>query len=446
MEALLTSVPAFLFALGAIVFVHELGHHLVAKMFGVRVLVFSLGFGKRLWGFERRGTDYRLSLVPLGGYVRMGGELPEERTGDASDFLSKPRWQRILVYLAGPAMNVVLSVALIAAVFMAGIEMQAMQDIPAVIGVVEEGSAGEAAGLEPGDRIVRIGGEAVDKWKEVAFVFATSPERPVELELMRGDALVRAVVTPSLVPRYEFGDAGVYPRLLLRMSRILPGSPAESAGFKSGDEVRRVDGRVMSDVDQFVAYVQARAATEIQLEVLRRKASPWKGAQDQRLTLAVVPEDVSGKGRIGVEIGSYRRLSVGEAVVESVKYNIEIVDKSIQLLGMLLTNKIAPKSALSGPIEIAAWSGRAAQRGFKDLLYTIGFLSISIGFMNLLPIPVLDGGHISILVVESLMRRDLSLGIKERITQLGFMMLMTLMAVVIFFDLSKNLPSLFSGS
>ncbi len=446
MVAFLTSVPAFLFALGAIVFVHEFGHHLVAKLFGVRVMVFSLGFGKRLWGFERAGTDYRVSLVPLGGYVRMGGELPEERTGDASDFLSKPRWQRILVYLAGPAMNVVLSIVLIAAVFMAGIQMQAMQDIPAIIGTIEEGSAGEAAGLQPGDRIVRAGGETVDKWKDVAFIFATSPERPVELELVRDGTTLRVVVTPTTVPRYEFGDAGVYPKLLLRLSRILPDSPAERAGFKSGDEVRRVDGRVMSDVEEFVAYVQAHANTEIQLEVLRRDTSPWKGAQEHRLTLPVIPEEVSGKGRIGVELGSYRRLSVAQAVVESVKYNVEIVDKSVQLLGMLLSNEIAPKSALSGPIEIAAWSGRAAQRSFKDLLFTIGFLSISIGFMNLLPIPVLDGGHISILLIESMMRRDLSLGIKERITQLGFMMLMTLMAVVIFFDLSKNLPSLFSGS
>ncbi len=436
MEAFLTSVPAFLFALGAIVFVHELGHHLVAKLFGVRVLVFSLGFGKRLWGFERRGTDYRISAVPLGGYVRMGGELPEERTGEPGDFLSKPRWQRILVYLAGPAMNVVLSIVLIAAVFMAGIEMQAMQDIPAVVGVVEEGSPAAAAGLEPGDRIVRIGGQAVDKWKDVAFVIATSPERPVEIELMRDGAALRLVVTPNKVPRYELGDAGVYPRLLLRLSRIFRDSPAQRAGFRSGDEVRRVDGRTVTDVEEFVAYVQAHAETEIHLEVLRRT---------QLLTLPVTPEEVSGKGRIGVELGSYRRLSMGEAVVESVKYNVEIIDKSIQLLGMLLRNDLAPKSALSGPIEIAAWSGRAARRSFKELLYTVGFLSISIGFMNLLPIPVLDGGHITILLVESLMRRDLSLGLKERITQLGFMMIMTLMAVVIFFDLSKNLPSLFGS-
>ncbi len=446
MEAFLTSVPAFLFALGAIVFVHELGHHVVAKLFGVRVMVFSLGFGKRLWGFERGGTDYRLSVIPLGGYVRMGGELPEERTGDSSDFLSKPRWQRILVYLAGPAMNVVLSILLIAGVFMAGIEMQAMQEIPTVIGVVEEGSAGEAAGLQPGDRIVRISGEAVDKWKEVAFVFATSPERPVEVEVTRDGTTIQTIVTPQIVPRYEFGDAGIYPKLLLRFSKIVPDSPAMRAGFKSGDEVRRVDGRLMSNVEDFIEYVQGHAATPIDIEVLRREMSLFSGAQERQLTLRVIPEEVEGKGRIGVELGSYRRLSIAEAIVESVKYNIEIVDKSVQLLGMLLTNEIAPKSALSGPIEIAAWSGRAAQRSFKELLYTIGFLSISIGFMNLLPIPVLDGGHISILLVESLLRRDLSLGIKERITQLGFMMLMTLMAVVIFFDLSKNLPALFAGS
>ncbi len=435
MVSFLTNALAVLFALGTIIFVHELGHHLIAKLFGVRVPVFSLGFGKRMWGFERRGTDYRISRFPLGGYVRMGGELPGESTGDPSDFMSKPRWQRILIYLAGPAMNVVLSIAVIAGVFMAGIEMQAMQDIPAVVGEVVEDSAGEAAGLRPGDRIVRVNGKAVDKWKDVAFVFATSAERPVELELMRDGAAVRAVVTPSTVPRYEFGDAGVYPRLLLRLSRIFRDTPAERAGFKSGDEVRRVDGRRMSDADEFVAYVQARAATEIQLEVLRR---------GQLLTFQVVPEDASGKGRIGVEIGSYRRLSMGEAVVESVKYNLEIIDKSIQILGMLMTRKVAPKSALSGPIEIAVWSSRAAQRGFKDLLYTIGILSISIGFMNLLPIPLLDGGNISILVVESLMRRDVSLGIKERIAQFGFIMLLILMSMVIVFDISKNLPSLFS--
>ncbi|MCP3959211.1 MAG: RIP metalloprotease RseP [bacterium] len=434
---LLTSIPAFLFALGAIVFVHELGHHVVAKSFGVRVQVFSLGFGKRLWGFERKGTDYRLSLVPLGGYVRMGGELPEERTGDPSDFLSKPRWQRVLVYLAGPAMNVVFSVVLIAAVFMVGIEMQAIQETSSVVGTVEEGSAGAEAGLERGDRIVELNGKRVEKWNDVGFIFATSPERPVEVVLLRDGQTLTVSLTPVKVPRYEYGDAGIYPMRQLRFSKVLPDTPAERAGFHAGDEVRQVDGRNMSDVEAFIVYVQERASTEMVIQVLRK---------GELVDLTVVPADVEGKGQIGVEIGSYRPLPPGEALVESVRFNYDILDKSIQILGKLFTNEIAPKSALSGPIEIAAWSGRAARRGFKELIYMMGFLSISIGFMNLLPIPILDGGHISILLVESVIRRDLSMILKERITQLGFMMLMTLMAVVIFFDLSKNLPGLFSGS
>ncbi len=436
MAAVLTSIPAFLFALGLIVFVHELGHHVVAKLFGVRVLTFSLGFGKRIWGFQHHGTDYRVSLVPFGGYVRMAGEMPDERTGDPGDLQSKPRWQRILIYFAGPAMNVVLSVGLIALVFMDGIQLQALQDIPAVVGEVDEGSPAAAAGLQAGDRIVRVDGEPVDRWKDVGFAFATSPERPVALELLRGGRTITTEVVPAKVPRYEYGDAGVYPKALLRLSEIDRGGPADRAGFRSGDEVRRVDGRNVSDYADFVATIESHAGVEVRIQVLRR---------GELLTIPIVPESEDGKGRIRVSLGSYRQMPLGEALIESIEYNIEIVDKSIQLLGMLLRNELAPKSALSGPIEIAAWSGRAAQQSFKDLLYMVGFFSISIGFMNLLPIPVLDGGNISILLVESILRRDLSLVLKERITQFGFMMLMTLMAVVIFFDLSKNLPALFHG-
>ena len=258
----------------------------------------------------------------------------------------------------------------------------------------------------------------------------------MEVELVRGKQTIQTIVTPSLVPRYEFGEAGIYPKLQLKFSRILKGTPADRAGFLSGDEVRRVNDRVITGGDDFVSIVQAHPNREIHIQVLRRKES---------LTLAVTPADFEGIGKIGVEIGAFRRLPIGEAIVESVKFNIDIVDKSIQILGKLFRNEIAAKSALSGPIEIAVWSGRAAQRSFKDLIYMMGFLSISIGFMNLLPIPVLDGGHISILLVESVMRRDLSLVLKERITQFGFMMLMTLMAMVIFFDLSKNLPGLFGS-
>ncbi|MCP4657992.1 MAG: RIP metalloprotease RseP [bacterium] len=432
----LTSVPAFVFALGAIVFFHEFGHLLVAKLFGVRVVTFSLGFGKRLWGFAHQGTDYRISVVPLGGYVRLGGELPGEHSGDPREFLSKPRWQRILVYLAGPAMNVVLAVALIAFVFMHGVEMQAMQEIPSIVGFVDEDSSAEQAGLRPGDRIVRVAGKEVDKWKDVAFAFATSPERPVSVELVRDGRPLTTTVIPIKDPRYELGEAGVWPEVRARFSEILRNTPAARAGFRSGDELYGVDGLAIVDIRDFIDYIETHAGVEVRIRVQRR---------GEELVIPVVPEEIEGKVRIGVQLGSYRELPFGEAVIESVKFNVEIVRMSAVLIGKLFSREISARSTLSGPIEIAAISGRAARRGWKDLLYTMGFLSISIGLMNLLPIPVLDGGHISILVVESFMRRDLSVVIKERITQLGFMVLVTLMAVVIFFDLAKNLPSLISG-
>jgi regulator of sigma E protease len=427
---LLITLAAFLFALGVIVFVHELGHYLVAKLFGVRVLTFSLGFGKRLWGFRRRGTDYRISLVPLGGYVRMGGELPDEGTGDPGEFLSKSRWQRVLVYLAGPAMNVALAIALIAAVFMAGIEMQALQELPAVVGSVADGSAAAAAGLAPGDRILALGGAPVAKWKDVQFAFSTSPGRPVEVDYLRGGQRRRTVLTPAVMPRYGYGDAGVFPKISLRVCEVTD-EDWSRAGFRPGDEPRVVDGRPMTGRAEIVDYLEESAGVEVRIEVRRG---------DELLTIPVTPAiGGDGKGRVGFELAVYRRLPFGEAVVESVRYNVDVVDKSLQILAKLFTREISAKSSLSGPIEIAAISGQAARRGWKDLLFVMGFLSISIGFMNLLPIPVLDGGHVAILAVEGLLRRDMSILVKERLTQVGFMMLMTLMAVVIFFDFAKSL-------
>ncbi len=436
MENLITNIPTFLFALGVIVFVHEMGHFVVANFFGVRVLTFSLGFGRRLWGFNYKGTDCRISLIPLGGYVRMGGELPEERTSNPTDFLNKPRWQRILVYLAGPAMNVVLSVGLIAGAFMGGIHYQALQETSSVVGFVDPGTAAEAAGLQPGDRILEVDGQPMDKWKDITFVMTTSAEKTVSLLVERDGTPFRTEITPDKHPKHAYGEAGFYPEVRLRVAKLTPDSPAERAGFVIGDELRKVNGRSIGVWSDFVEEIQRSPEIDVPVEVVRG---------GQPMVVTVVPALVEGKGRIGLSPGLYRRLPLGEALVESIRFNAEIVQRSVQILGKLLTNDIAAKSALSGPIDIAAISGRAAREGFKELIFTMGFLSISIGFMNLLPIPVLDGGHIMILLFESAIRRDLSVVVKERITQVGFMMLMTLMAIVIVLDLSKNLPSLFPG-
>lgn len=430
MSNLLSNIPAFVFALGVIIFVHEAGHLLVAKAFGMKVLAFSLGFGKRLFGWKVGETDYRVSLVPLGGYVKLSGEEPGESTDDPRDFLNQPRWQRILVYLAGPLMNGVLSVLLIAGLFMVGIEVPALQSVPSVVGSVEAGSPGAAAGLLPGDEIVAIDGKEVSRWQDVAFNILTGIGKPLEFEIERNGERSVVRVTPEKPADFDFGDAGIYPKLLPRIGDIIAGAPAEAAGFRLGDEIRSVDGRPLGSPTDFVDYIEKHTGVSVVVEVLRGGALTH---------LNVVPADQGGKGRIGVRLTVAQRYPPLTALRESVRFNYDIAKQTMMVIGKIFKREVAAKSALAGPIEIAAQSGAAARAGFKNLLYLMGVLSLSIGLLNLFPIPVLDGGQITILLVESVMRRDLSMAVKERIAQVGLALVVLLMVTVLYFDLSKNL-------
>lgn len=434
---LLTNILALIFALGLIIFIHELGHLLVAKLFDTRVKTFSLGFGKRIWGFEHGETDYRVSLIPLGGYVALGGEMPEDATGDPREFMSKPRWQRILVYLAGPAMNAVLSVGIITILFMVGFGVPDFSEVDAVVGRVVEGSSAETAGLQAGDRIAAIDGEAVEGWDDVKNELMTSANQPVELTVKRGEETLRATVTPATIPRYEIGDtAGIMPRILPRVNDVVADSPAAAAGFEEGDMILSVDGQPVSSTQEFIEIVQQHPSEEVRVQVMR---------DEELQVLPVTPANVDGRGQVGLQLGQASLtkqfgLSVGKAFVASVRHNVYIVQQIGILMNKLFTGELAAKSALGGPIEIAAQSGAAARRGLGDLLYLTAFLSLNIGLLNLLPIPILDGGQILILLIESTIRRDLSLRFKEVITQVGFVLIMLLMLAVIWFDLAKNLP------
>lgn len=432
LTAFASNTLAFVFALGVIIFVHEAGHLLVAKLFNVRVLAFSLGFGKRIWGFRKGETEYKVSMIPLGGYVRLGGEDPSEVSDDPKDFLNKPRWQRVLIYLAGPAMNVVLAVLLIAVVLMAGIEVVSLREIPPVVGQVVAGSVAEEAGLQAGDEVRQVDGEKVDSWDEVHFAILTSPEQPMSLMIDRDGDVFTVDLTPAKVPKYEIGDAGLIPTILPRVAQVVEGSPAETAGFEPGDEIVGVDGRSLSQWSEFVEHIESHPNQEVEVEILRRK---------QPTILTVVPADESGVGKIGVRPGYFQRLGPVDAFVESVRFNWDMTRQTFAVLGKIFTRQLAAKSALSGPIEIAALSGAAARTGFKHLLQLMGLISISIAILNLLPIPVLDGGQITILLIESLFRRDLSLQVKERINQVGVVLIVTLMVVVLWFDLVKNVPA-----
>ena len=427
--------PATILGLGLIIFVHEFGHFIVAKLFGVRVHVLSLGFGKRLWGFDLSGTDYRVSALPLGGYVHMAGVQPEDSTGEPGDFHMKPRWQRILVYLAGPAMNVVLAVLLIAGVFMVGHQAQGMQGVPPLIGQVADGYPAAEAGLQPGDLVVAVDGEPMKTWSDFSFLVGTSPDKALILDIERAGETRQLTLRPGKDERGQ-GVLAALPKFELRLSTILRDTPAHRAGLKAGDAVRAVDGEPVSEAQAFVDLVQPLAGEEIVLTVDRR---------GELLDFPIVPAEVEGKGQIGVRLGIYSPLPLLEAIPASVRFNIDIVKKTGQVLGKLFTRQVSARSTFSGPVEIAVMTTEAAIRGPKDWVFLVGFLSISIGIMNLLPIPILDGGHITILLAESTIRRDLSVRVKEGFNQVGFVLLMMLMAAVIFWDLSKNLPGLFGG-
>ena len=428
----LTNALAFIFALGLIIFVHEAGHLLMAKAFDVRVLTFSLGFGKRLFGFDRGETEYRVSAVPLGGYVRLGGENPDEISDDPREFLNKPRWQRILVYVAGPAMNVVLSVAIMTALFAAGTSVSIDPgNLEPVVGAVAEGSPAETAGLQAGDRIVSVDGEPVDDWQDVNLALVVRPGEPVALGFERDGRRLDATVVPERVEPYGYGDAGVIAEILPRFVQVVPGGPAEEAGFEAGDEVVSIDGRPTVDQAKLVEYLQEHPGEEVRITVRRA---------GRELTLPVVPEDQGGEGKIGVLVGYYVDYSLGPAFVESLRYNWRITVATLDILGKIVTRQIAPQNAVSGPIDIASMSGAAARSGFKTLFYLMAVISVSIAIFNLLPIPLLDGGQIFILLVESVRGRDLSLGLKERIQQVGFLVIIVLMVAVIVMDITKRLP------
>jgi regulator of sigma E protease len=429
---ILVNVVAFIFALGVIIFVHEGGHHLVAKAFGMRVLTFSLGFGKRIWGFRRGETDYRISAVPLGGYVKLAGEEPDEEGEDPRDFPNRPRWQRILVYVAGPAMNAVLAVLLVAGLFMVGVDVPALQSIPAEVGTVEAGSPGEAAGIRAGDRIAAVDGRPVEQWQQVAFAIMTSVGRELAVEVERDGRRLALLVTPVRLPEHEIGDAGIYPRLLPRVASVVAESPAEGAGFRVGDEVRGIDGRSLANGLEFIAYIEGKAGTEVRVEVLRGGVPT---------ALAVVPAEIDGKGKIGVMLTLQQRYGPGRAFVESLRFNGEVARQSLVVVGKIFTREVKARSALAGPIEIAAQSGQAARAGWKSLIYLMAVISVSIGLLNLFPIPVLDGGQIVLLLVESVIRRDLPLAVKERVNQAGLALIVLLMVTVLYFDLAKNLPA-----
>jgi regulator of sigma E protease len=456
----------FVLVLGAMIVIHEFGHFIVAKFFGIRVEVFSVGLGKRLFGFKRGDTDYRLSLIPLGGYVKMAGEnLDEQVTGAPDEFQSKPKWQRLCVALAGPTMNILTALAIPAILAMIHYEVPAYWNQPPVVNAVAPASAAEKAGLQRGDLIISMEGQQNPTWRDVEDHIAINPDHDVTVTIKRGDE-IKQLILPVASQKYEqevIGEAGFEPyfgpdtRLVTRA--VSPGSPGDGAGLKAGDEIVAVNGKPVepgvspagdagatNNSDGGVLHGSVDVIREIQ-KTGEHPVTMTVKRGDETVAITATPRMDDGKPKIGFSPGLAggemitTRLSPVAALKYSVDMNLRILQLTKTALAQVFVGQRSARDTLTGPVGIAQIVGQAAEQGATSVFQLMAILSLNLGVFNLLPIPVLDGGLIFMIILEAflgLFGLPLTLRIKEKMMQVGFVMLVLLMGFVIFNDISKR--------
>jgi regulator of sigma E protease len=443
----LIGIFAFIFILGAAVVLHEFGHFLVAKLFKIRVETFSVGFGPRLFGKKWGQTDYRVSAIPLGGYVKLGGDesnapIEGESAPDIPDherFDLRPRWQRILVALAGPVMNVITALSIpLAGALMYGVPMA-----PApVVSSMVSGGASEAAGLLRGDRIVAFNGSEHPKWDTIRGDALLSPGQPLPVVVERNGQRVQLQITP--VARTEDGEtAGFldflpdYGNVPVVVREVTPNSPASEAGLQVDDQIVAIGGQPVHSAEQVTQYITEHKGQPITLTFKRQ------GRQSEFTATARKLPD--GKERLGFgPTEDVPQISVG--LVGATRYafesNIEILRLTGKALGQFFTGQRSARNTLSGPVGIYKAASNSVERyGWGGLFTTLAFLSLNLGIFNLLPIPVLDGGAIFILLIEGVLGTvgmKLSMRVRDRIQQVGFVMVLLLMVFVITNDVLKT--------
>jgi regulator of sigma E protease len=428
----LTTAAAFVFVLGIIIFVHEFGHLIVAKAFGMRVFVFSFGFGKRLVGFKWGETDCRVSAIPLGGYVKLEGEpgdhLSEDTSalGDGKDFLSRPRWQRFLVYLAGPAMNALLTITVLTGFYMVGFAIEGSRFDRPIVGAVDPGSPAEKAGLVPGDEILSIDGKTLPSWEEAQYHIVLRPEAALALRVRRGTEERDVPVRSEAASAERIGSIGVHP--LVRVGQVLPGQPAEAAGLRVDDAILAIDGTPVRSFSEIPPIVGASGGKALAFRV-------WR--EGQAIELAISPRDSGAGPRIGIAPKTVlKKFGPVGAVGEALRWTWDMTRQTFDVVGRLVTARISPKTMM-GPLGIAQASGDAARGGAASLLFLVAVISLQVGILNLFPLAPLDGGHLAILAVEGVARRDMSPTVKGWIMNAGAAVIFLLIGVVLYSDISK---------
>jgi len=430
-----------LIVLGVIILVHEWGHFIVARLFGVRVDVFSIGFGPRVFGFKRGATDWRISALPLGGYVRMAGQDisdidsgDQKPTGAPDELMSKKRWQRALISFAGPAVNLLFPLILLGAYYaIVGLPNDNDLSKPIVVAALPSAQSNNLAGLQVGDKVLSINGTKNPTWEQAQAVsMEATPGSMLKLEVSNG-GLKRQVEIPASPNPYArtFGYSPVPPTI----GEVAIGTPADRAGLHEGDTVLAVDGQKIQYWDQFVDLVRNSGGKTLQLDVLR------KGKQ---VAVSVTPQKGITDGaenayQIGIQreiVLTYERVRPVQAVKAATLQTASIVTQTIGVVGKLVSGRVSVKQ-LQSVVGISRTAGQAVAQGSYAIIGFMALISVNLGILNLLPIPILDGGHIVLLALEGLRRRDFSLAFKERLIQVGLVFLLVLIAYVMYNDVAR---------
>lgn len=440
-------ILAFVFILGAAVILHEFGHFIVAKMLGIRVETFSVGFGKRLFGRRWGTTDYRLSLIPLGGYVKLGGDESnagiEEGTSEEipakERFDLRPRYQKVMVGVAGPVMNVLTALAI---PFVGALTVGVPSTPTPVINQVVQGGAADTAGLKPGDRIISFDNEQNPTWRWMNIIATVKRNSPLPVLVERDGQPVALSIKPALQTEdgHEIGDLQFLPDLGIQpvtVGRVVEKSPAEEAGLKTGDRLIALDDQQARNITQVREYILAHQG-QIHITLER---------QGKRMELTTPERRLDGKTLGFAFQQPLEKVGAGEALSVAVQRNIELIRLTGVALGQVFSGKLPVGEAVGGPIAIAQASYDAASNyGWGGVFDMLGFLSLNLGIFNLLPIPVLDGGMIFMVILEGVLAvvgMKLSMSVRERIQQVGFVFLLLLMGFVIINDVTKYAPGWF---
>ena len=428
----------FLVLIGFMILLHELGHYLVGRFFDVKIDAFSIGFGPRLFGFRRGETDFKVCLILFGGYVKFAGEQPgDEQAEDPRALPSKPRWQRLCITFAGPATNVILAIALLTGLYMVEYPKLPMPPDPTVGYVAPDGPAAKA-GVKEGDKVVQIDGVMDPTWETIALQEIASAKRPMDVWVVRDGQRLNFSVTPVYDDKQHVGIAGWMQSTPVQVSGYCCNiEVAKQAGLKKGDTFVSINGKPVRTSMKLLDLIAETKGSPADLVYLR-------DGKEYHTTVKPVWSDYQGSKawRIGAGLESpveIVKLPFREALAESWRQNVQSTKLIYQFLQGIAERRMSAKG-LSGPIGIAQLSGQAAREGPAVYIGLMAAVSLNLAIFNLLPIPILDGGVMLMLAVEMLLRRDLSLRIKEAIVRVGFVFLMMVVVFVLYNDIAKMLP------